>query len=56
MDKTTYEELNDLYSSSNIFRVMKSRRMRLVVHVARMVGRICVKRVLVGTSEGKRPL
>ena len=30
------EELNDLYSSPNIVRVMKSRRMRWVGHVARM--------------------
>jgi hypothetical protein len=29
-------ELNDLYSSPNIFRVIKSRRMRWVGHVARM--------------------
>jgi hypothetical protein len=30
------EELNDLYSSTNIFRVIKSRRMRWAGHVARM--------------------
>jgi hypothetical protein len=30
------EELNDLYSAPNIFRVIKLRRMRLVGHVARM--------------------
>jgi len=30
------EELNDLYSSPNIVRVIKSRRMRWAVHVARM--------------------
>jgi hypothetical protein len=30
------EELNDLYSSPTIVRVMKSRRMRLAGHVARM--------------------
>ena len=30
------EELNDLYSSPNIFRVIKSRRMRLAGHVVRM--------------------
>jgi len=29
------EELNDLYSSSNIVRVIKSRRMRWAGHVAR---------------------
>jgi hypothetical protein len=30
------EELNDLYSSPNIFRVIKSRRMRWAGHVAHM--------------------
>ena len=30
------EELNDLYSSPNIVRVIKSRRMRWTGHVARM--------------------
>jgi len=30
------EELNDLYSSPNIVRVIKSRRMRWVGHVARI--------------------
>jgi hypothetical protein len=30
------EELNDLYSSPNIVRVIKSRKMRWVGHVARM--------------------
>jgi len=30
------EELNDLYCSPNIFRVIKSRRMRWTGHVARM--------------------
>ena len=50
------EELNDLYCSPNIVRVMKSRRMRWVGHVARMVERRCVYRVLVGKPEGNRPL
>ena len=50
------EELNDLYSSPNIIRVIKSRRMRRVGHVARMGERRGVYRVLVGRSEGKRPL
>jgi len=30
------EELNDLYSSTNIVRVIKSRRMRWAEHVARL--------------------
>jgi len=50
------EELNDLYSSPNIFRVIKSRRMRWAGHVARMVERRGVYRVLMGKPEGKRPL
>jgi len=32
------EELNDLYSSPSVVRVIKSRRMRWVGHVARMGG------------------
>ena len=37
------EELNDLYSSPNIVRVMKSRRMRCAGHVARMGrGGVCI--------------
>ena len=36
------EELNDLYSSPNIIRVIKSRRMRWVGHVARM-GERCIQ-------------
>jgi hypothetical protein len=48
------EEINDLYSSPNIFRVIKSRRMRWVGHVARMGERRCVYRILVGKPEGKR--
>jgi len=45
------EELNDLYSSLNIFQVIKSRRRRWVRHVARMGERRGVYRVLVGKSE-----
>jgi len=50
------EELNDLYCSPNIVRVIKSRRMRLAGHVARMGERRGVYRVLVGKPEGKIPL
>jgi len=50
------EELRDLYSLSNIVRVVKSRRMRRAGHVARMGEGRGVDRVLVGKSEGKRPL
>jgi len=50
------EELNDLYCSPNIVRVIKSRRMRWVGHVARMGERRGVYRVLVGKRENKSPL
>jgi hypothetical protein len=50
------EELNDLYSSPNIVRVIKSRRKRWAGHVARMRERRGVYRVLVGKPEGKRQL
>jgi len=50
------DELNDLYSSPNIVRVIKSRRMRWTGHVARMCGDRGVYRFLVGKPEGRRPL
>ena len=50
------EELNDLYSSPNIVRVLKSRRMRWAGHVARMEEGRGVHKVLVGKPEVKRPL
>ena len=50
------EELNDMYSLPNIVRVIKSRRIRWVEHVARMVERRCAYGVLVGKPEGKKPL
>jgi len=50
------EELNVLYCSSNIVRVIKSRRMRWAEYVARMGERRVVYRVLVGTPKRKRPL
>jgi hypothetical protein len=50
------EELNDLYCSPNIVRVIKSRRMRWVGHAARIGRRSDVYRLLVGKLEGKRPL
>jgi len=54
--KLRNEELSDLYRSPNIFRVIKSRRMRWVGHVARMNDRGGVNRVWVGKPEGQRPL
>jgi hypothetical protein len=50
------KELNDLYSSPNIVRVIKSRRMRWAGHVVRMGEEGGSYRVLVGKLEGKRPL
>jgi hypothetical protein len=44
------EELNDLYSSPNTVRVIKSRRMRWARHVARMGG----ERGFIGSSWGNR--
>jgi hypothetical protein len=47
------EELNDMYSSPNIVRVIKSRRMRW----AGLQGKgEAVYRILMGKPEGKRPL
>jgi hypothetical protein len=50
------EELNDLYCSLNIVRVIKSRRTRWAGDVARMRERRGVYRVLTRKPEGKRPL
>jgi len=50
------EELNDLYSSPNIVRVIKSRRMRWTGHVTRMGKERGMYRVLVGKPEGRSPL
>jgi hypothetical protein len=49
--KLNNDELHSLYSSPNIFRVIKSRRMRWAEHVARMGEGRGVYR-----PEGKRPL
>jgi hypothetical protein len=48
--------IRSLYSSPNIVRVIKSRRMRWAEHVARMGEGRGVYSVLVGKPEGKRPL
>ena len=48
------EELNDLYCSPNIVRVIKWRRMRCAGHVARVGEERGVYRVLLGKTEGKR--
>jgi len=51
-----YKELNDLYPSPNIVRVIKLRRTSWAGHVARMSEKRGVYRVLVGKPEGKTPL
>jgi hypothetical protein len=50
------DELHSLYSSPNIFRVIKSRMMRWAGHVTCMGEGRGIYRVLVGRPEGKRPL
>jgi hypothetical protein len=50
------EELRDFYSSPSIIRIIKSKRMRWTGHVARMGEKRNAYRLLVGKTEGKRPL
>jgi hypothetical protein len=50
------EELNDLYSSPNIIRVIKFRRMRWAGHVAHTGAKRGAYRVLVGRPESRQPL
>jgi hypothetical protein len=52
--KLRNEELNDLYSSSNIIRVIKLRRMKWAGHVARVVERRGLYNGVVGKREGKK--
>jgi hypothetical protein len=47
------EELHDLYSSPSIIRIIKSKKMRLVGHLARMGEKRNAYRLLVGKPEGK---
>jgi hypothetical protein len=47
------DEIHNLYSSPNVFRVIKSRRMRWARHVARMVEGRGVYKILVGSPERK---
>jgi hypothetical protein len=50
------DELHNLYSSLNIVRVIKSRRMRWVGHVAQMGKGRGIYSVLVGRPDSKRSL
>jgi hypothetical protein len=54
--KLLNEELRDFYSLPSIIRIIKSRRMRWVGHVARMGVKRNAYRLLAGKPEGKRPL
>jgi hypothetical protein len=56
MEKDAQWELYNLYSSPDITRQIKSRRMRWAGHVARVGEGRNVYRVLVGKPEGKRQL
>jgi hypothetical protein len=49
------EELNDLYSSTNIIRVIKSRRLRWAGHVAHMGEGRGAYMILVRRPDGRRP-
>jgi hypothetical protein len=50
------KELHDLYSSPSIIRIIKSRRMRLAGHAARMGEKRNAYRLLMRRPEGKGPL
>jgi hypothetical protein len=54
--KLRNEELDNFYSSPSIIRIIKSRRMGLAGHVARMGEKKNVYRLLAGKPERKRPL
>jgi hypothetical protein len=50
------EELHNLYTSSNIIRMIKSKRMKWTRSIARMGDKQNTHKVLVGKPVGKRPL
>jgi hypothetical protein len=50
------EELRDLYFSPSIIRIIKLRRMRWGGHIVRIGEKRNAYRILVGKSEGRRPL
>jgi hypothetical protein len=54
--KLRNKELHILYSSQNIIRQMKPRRMRWAGYVARMGEERKLYKVLVGKPKGNRPL
>ena len=56
MKKLHNEELNNLYHSPNIVRVIKSRRLRWAGHVARMERVKTALKILTGTPPERRLL
>jgi hypothetical protein len=54
--KLHIEELHNFYTSSDIFRVIKSRKMRWAGHVTRMDALRNPYNIFVGKPEGKGPL
>jgi hypothetical protein len=56
MEKIHNEEVHNLYSSPDIIRQIKSRKMKWAGHVTRMGEKRKMYRVLMGKPEGKRPL
>jgi hypothetical protein len=56
LDETANEKLHNLYSSPNIIRMIKSRRMGWAGYVARMGEKRNAYRILAGKPEGRRPL
>jgi hypothetical protein len=50
------EEFHDMYSSSNVIRMLTSRRMKWSRHVARMGQKSTTYTIMVGRQEGKRPV
>jgi hypothetical protein len=48
------EEIHNLYSSPSVIRMMKSKRMRLTWHVARIEEKKDAYGIFVGRSEGNR--
>jgi hypothetical protein len=49
------EELHNLYSSPNIIRIIRSKRMRWAEHVAPMGAKRNAYKILVTKPEGNRP-
>jgi hypothetical protein len=56
MGKLRSKQLHDLHSSSDFIRLIKSKRNFWAGHVARTWEIISIYKILVGKSEGKRPL